>query len=40
MARCVVALGQEDVVIDSALKRLVERNWLTQELLLDLAEAV
>lgn len=40
MARCVVALGHEDVVVLTALERLVQRNRLTEELLLDLSEAV
>jgi hypothetical protein len=40
MASCVVALGKEDVVVGTTLKRLVQRNGLAQELLLDCTETV
>ena len=40
MARGIVALGEEDVIIHTTLERLVQRNRLAQELLLNLAEAV
>jgi isopentenyl diphosphate isomerase/L-lactate dehydrogenase-like FMN-dependent dehydrogenase len=40
VARSIVTLGKEDVVVVAALKRLVERDGLTHELLLNLAEAV
>ena len=40
MARCVIALGQEDVVVGTALNRLVQRNGRAQELLLDGTETV
>ena len=40
MAGCVVALGDEDVVVCAALKRLVDRDGRAHELLLDLTEAI
>ena len=40
MAGCVVALGDEDVVVCAALKRLVNGNRRAHELLLDLTEAI
>jgi hypothetical protein len=40
MARGVVALGEEDVVIHTALERLIQRDRLAQKLLLNLAEAI
>lgn len=40
MARSVVALGQEDVVVRTALDWLVERDGRTHELLLDRSKAV
>jgi hypothetical protein len=26
---CIVALGDEDVIVDTALQRLIQRNWRT-----------
>ena len=40
MAGCVVALGDEDVVVCAALERLVNGDRRAHELLLNLAEAV
>ena len=40
MAGCVVALGDEDVVIDTALQWLIERNGWAHELLLDSSETL
>lgn len=40
MARGIVASGQEDIVIDATLERLVKRNGLTEELLLDPAKSI
>jgi hypothetical protein len=40
MARCVVALRQEDVVISTTSEWLVQGNGGTQELLLDRTETV
>jgi len=40
VAGCVVALGEEDVVVCAALKRLIDGNGRAHELLLNLAEAV
>lgn len=40
MACGVVALREEDVVVCAALQRLVQRDGLAHELLLDLSEAV
>jgi hypothetical protein len=40
MARGVVALREEDVVTHATLERLVQRDRLAQELLLNLAEAI
>jgi hypothetical protein len=40
MARSVIALGNEDVVVDTALERLMQRDWRSHEHLLDLAEAL
>ena len=39
MARCVVALGDEDVVVDAALQWLVERDWWAHKLLFHSSEA-
>ncbi len=40
MARGIVALRQENVVVVAGFERLVERNGLAHKLLLNLAEAV
>ena len=40
MAGCVITSGDEDVVVASALKRLVDGDRRSHELLLNLAEAV
>lgn len=40
MAGCVVALGDEDVVVRTALEGLVNRDRRAHELLLNLAEAL
>ena len=40
MAGCVVALGDEDVVVCAALERLVNGDGRAHELLLDLTEAI
>lgn len=40
MAGGVVALGQENVVVDTALERLVKWDGLSKELLLNLSETV
>jgi hypothetical protein len=38
MARRIITLGDEDVIIDTTLQRFVERDWWTEEFLFDLAE--
>jgi hypothetical protein len=40
VAGSIIALREEDVIIDAALQWLVERNRLAHELLLDTAEPV
>lgn len=40
MTCSVVALGQEDVVVVAAFERLVKRDWLAHELLLDLSKTI
>lgn len=40
MASSIVALGEEDVVVDSAFERLVERDGLAHELLLDVSKTI
>jgi hypothetical protein len=40
MTCCIIALRDEDVVVDAALQWLVKRDWWAHELLLDLSETL